>query len=140
MFAIDNNDNKFIQQLLKDCNRNTKLCKNAFLFKLDKGLIEMQTKLLPICAELGRCYLIKNNTIFEFYTCFSCETQSIVFTKSNIRRKSVVTVLNLNICDMKAFSNPDVFTHMDEMISYNWEKTLNFMKSLISSGFKLYQG
>jgi hypothetical protein len=157
-------DSKFINDLINDINLENKICRNGLAFidkyklkhvKIDnsaggykdkekeekrlQAVLRNVTKdLLPLEAYHGNVFLIKNNSIAEFYSWFTTESCSI-FAKPSTFYKCVVTIHNMDISDIGDFTNADAFIDMDELISYDLDKTLNFMIAMIRNGFLIYK-
>ena len=145
-FIYNKSDSSFIKELYNDINKRNKINKNASLFIANYKLKEL-TKIkkgvsisdLPHDTQLGVVYLIKNNSMFEFYSFFCNERRDIRFSEvPDLYFKCIVTVHNLNYSDIGDFVNADSFIGMDELISHDINRSLNFMMALISNGFKMY--
>lgn len=149
------NSSDFVKQLFKDINRQNKIDKNANLFILANKLQKFELRKnfaneeLPIETHLGTIYLIKNNSILEFYTYCTNSYQNDISSKTMEQYSyfnykpdpywmCTVTVHNMNRSDIGDFVNADMFTDMDELTSADIDRSLNFMIMLIKSGFSIY--
>ena len=105
-------------------------------------------KHLPTDVTLGTTYAIKNNSIFEFWSGLATDElpenqEHIEYAMYKNRpftmhHKMVVTVHNLNISDIGGFANANQFIGMTELISYDLQKTTNFLIALLKNEFELY--
>lgn len=138
-----------------EVSRRKKIMKNANQFILDRKLIKVQLhgknfieKHLPTNVVLGTLYAIKNNSIFEFNSMYAnndlpddtARVEYYMYQSRciNIHYKSTVTILNLNIKDVGGFANANQFLDMNEMISYDMQKTINFLVALVKNDFDIY--
>lgn len=144
-YKIKSEYSQFIRELLSNCNNNIKMYNNVDKFKKEKHLIKLninkntQSNNMPSVTTLGVCWLIKNNSIFEFSTYYTYNTDNIKFNRSNTPiKKTVVTVHHLDLVDVQDFNNTNVFIDMKEMISYSTQKTLNFLHALFTVGFEIW--
>ena len=127
-------------QFTKDLQRSVKIKKNAMLFIMERKLVKYDLKgktflekHLPTDISLGTTYAIKNNTIFEFWSGMTTEELpedpkhlEYAMYKSRpltLHHKMVVTVHNLNIGDLGGFANANQFIGMNELVSYDLQKT-----------------
>lgn len=130
--------------------RDKKIKKNVKLFIIDRKLKEyemdrLHADSLPKEAYYGSIYLIKGQTIFQVTS--QPELELIIDPNDNwrslfndkvIRYKSVVNAHNVFIGDVNEFANPKQFVDMNDMISYDLQKTFNFITGLIKNKFKVY--
>lgn len=134
----------------KDILREQKIKKNTKLFIIDRKLKEYHmdresVDCLPAEAYYGTIYLIKGQTIFqvtsqpelELVVDFSDNWRALFHDKV-LRHKSVVNAHNVFIGDINEFANPTQFINMNDMISYDLQKTFNFIMGLIKNNFNIY--
>jgi hypothetical protein len=138
-------DTFFMEEIIEKNRRYEKIRQNPELYKLRYKLkkYELSRKQinrdeLPIETVIGTCYLIKNKTIFQISSYFSMENFDI--RTSNMQKvfKSVTRVINMDLDDCGGIENADIFGGMDEMTTYNIERSIGFMKTLFNMGFELY--
>ncbi len=148
--SIHTEENEFIRSLQKNIDRDAKIKKNPKLFMLDRGLVEYQMNRmhvddLPIESCYGTIYLIKGQTIIQVTT--QPELEFIVdpmddwralFNEKVLRLKTTINTHNIFVGDINEFSNPSQFINMDDMTSYDSQKTLNFVMALVKNKFKIY--
>lgn len=128
---------EFIKQLHKDLDREYKIKKNAKVFILDRLLKE--TDLNDTNCTLGTIYMIKNNSILQFYQYYTNENIDIrVNEQLDFYYKCMITIHNLHQNDISDFNNSSKLSELDEMISYDREKINDFIKALRDSDFKIY--
>jgi len=138
------NNTDFISQLLSDISKTNKIKKNAFLFTLNRNLVKydlVRTAPLdkyPIEIYYGTCYLIKNNSIFEFDTHPIDECPDIRSGDKHTGFKTLVTVHNLDLTDVGGMNSVEAFVDTDEMTSYDLDQTHNFMHALFRTGFDFW--
>jgi hypothetical protein len=135
-------ESEYLTVLKNEINRKARIYKNSKLFVLDKKLIPFEhTKNiskdeLPIEAYFGTIYLIKNNSILEFYS-YACDDKN-TFRNDELDYKCHATFHNMNYSDVGEFNNADNLVSMGELVSYTMDRAINFMLALIKNGFKLY--
>jgi hypothetical protein len=139
-----NDEDPFINNLLKDMNTSIKIHKNSGLYISHMKLNQYKVKKnfteddLPLPAYYGIIHLIKNNSIIIFNQTIVTEHLDIRMDSLDTFYRCIVTIYNLDLNDISEFSNITTFIDMNELISHNRIKTFNFMRSLIKTGFKLY--
>lgn len=136
---------------MEDLNfRNKKLTIHEFISdkKLKQFTFESKiffSKHLPHNAYYGTVYLLKNLTIIEFCTMVTDELpddpQYIEYVMFGHKMppsiKTTVTFHTLNIEDFGSLKTASQLFKQD-LISYNLDKTIDFMCALLKNDFKLY--
>jgi hypothetical protein len=142
---VDKSSSEFLKQLAADINRRNKIDKNSALFIIDKKLQKYDLRKnfanddLPSEVILGSVYLIKNNSIVEFYSHLTNDVVDVRFSQNpDPYYRCVVTIHNMNRSDICDFANTNMFENMDELISHSIDRTTNFLTTLIKTGFDLY--
>lgn len=139
-----------LNQIQKNIEREQKIKKNVSLFIIEKKLTEYKIDKiipdsLPVEAYYGTIYLIKGSTIFQITSepeldliVDPFENWRSLFNDRIMKYKSIVYVHNVFIGDINEFSNPKQFVDMDDMISYELQKTHGFIMVLVKNKFKIY--
>lgn len=104
---------------------------------------QVSPSMLPTAAYYGTVYAIKNNSIVEFYNYFAneqifSERTGYISEECTQFYRGVCTIHNMNISDIESFSNKTAFEDMDELISHDLDRTINFLIALLLNGFVLY--
>lgn len=92
---------------------------------------------LPLQSHWGKMFMIKNNSVIEFYSYYTNEDLDLSRSRPHVEPhyKCSVNVLRLDPNDV--IDIYDVFTD-NEMESRSLDKTLNFIMALVKSGFDCY--
>lgn len=145
-----------IVRLISDIRERRQLVRNAEAFINKRNLTEYPIRKnyaaeeLPISTTLGTTYLIKNNSILEFNSnvvdgryydrlCIEqCLDEHILFGPVPDPYYVCRIILHhVDLSDVSNFVRTDTFTK-EEIISYSAEQTINFISTLVQTGFKIY--
>jgi hypothetical protein len=138
-------ETKFMEELMKRSREDEQNRRDPELYKLKHKLkkYEISKKQigrdeLPTETMIGTCYLIKNKTIFQVSSYFTMKNFDIRTSNMQTVFRSVTRVINMDLNDCGGIENADIFADMDEMETYEIERSIAFMKTLFNMGFELY--
>jgi hypothetical protein len=142
---ISEEDPHCIKELLQEINANINIRKDAKLFIQHKNLQLYPTPEdftkddVPATIAYGTLYLIKNNSIIEFSSAIVMKNIDIRMPSMDSFYECLVTIYNLSIDDISEFQNVDSFVGMDELVSHDIDKTIDFFTVLVQTGFGMYK-
>lgn len=92
---------------------------------------------LPVQAYWGTMYLIKNNSVIEFYSYYCNDDRDLLHSRPYVepQYKCSINLKHIDYNDVKDVHS--AFTD-DEMESHALDKTLDFVMVLIRTGFDCY--
>jgi hypothetical protein len=130
----------FIKELLADIKEADKKL-SAIEFIYDRNLTEVKVtneEELPTMAMFGTIYLIKNNSIIIVSSCPMIKNFDPRVTMINNIWECNVNIYNLSRSDVSEFSSCEYLLSINELVSYDSERSMNFIMSFIRNKFAVY--
>ena len=116
--------------------------KNSALFINKYGLIKyniIDINEFATRSIIGTFYFIKNNSILQVSCGITEDYIDIRFKTNHILYKATIAIINAVNTDFSSFKHPEIFTKDEDIITYDCDRIVLFIKTLITAGFNVYK-
>ncbi len=126
--------------IVSEIDNFKKLLSKAELFVKTHKLRIFAEEGMPMEVVIGKCWLIKKDSIIEVDNFFHIDDSYISFNgaKKEIKKKCVIKLLNMNKSDITFLSKPEQFITGREISSDNSTEVTKFLEIFAKNGFVWY--